>query len=220
MHRLIAVDLPRTLPKLQLFQEHCPLHKDLTQVLEAFAVSQSELGYVQGMSFVAAVLMLHMSPLDAFICMSNLLSSHFFVSLFTLNIRECLKHIRIYELLFSKHLPNLYSFFQRLGVSPEHFLLDYFFTAFSRSLPLPVVTRVWDCFFLEGEVFLYRVALALLKLYEPELLECNLERIIPLLRRLPEDVSEASLFTALEQITVPHYIHQFIERIVKTDAKE
>jgi hypothetical protein len=167
------------------------------------------------MSFVAAVLMLHLNAHDAFVCICNLLSSHFFVSLFQLNIRECLKHIRIYELLFSKHLPTLYSHFQRLGVSPEHFLLDYFFTAFSRSLPLPVLTRVWDCFFLEGEVFLFRVALAVLKLYESELLECNLEAIVPLLRKLPEDVKEQALFDALQQITVPKYIHQFIERIVK-----
>jgi hypothetical protein len=48
MRRLIAVDLPRTFPRLQLFQEHCPLHQDLTKVLEAFAICRSELGYVQG----------------------------------------------------------------------------------------------------------------------------------------------------------------------------
>lgn len=212
------MDLPRTFPRLQLFQEHCPLHDDLTRVLEAFAVSRSELGYVQGMSFVAAVLMLHMGAAEAFICMSNLLTSHFFVSLFQLNIRECLKHIRIYELLFSKHLPTLYSHMQNLGVSPEHYLLDYFFTAFSRSLPLPVVARAWDCFFLESErpVFLFRVVLAVLKLHESELMNCNLEQIVPLLRKLPEDVTEESLFRMLEQITVPQYIHQFIERIVKS----
>lgn len=212
---MISVDLPRTLPRLQLFQEHCALHDDLTRVLEAFSLCRGELGYVQGMGFVAAVLMLHMGPADAFACMCNLLSSHFFVSLFQLNIRECLKHIRIYELLFSKHLPTLYSHFQALGVSPEHYLLDWFFTAFSRSLPLPILTRVWDCFFLDGEVFLFRVALAVLKLHETELLGCTLEQIVPLLRRLPEDVSDVgALFAALEQITVPQYIHQFIERIV------
>jgi hypothetical protein len=212
--RLIAVDLPRTFPKLQLFQEGGPMHVDLTSVLEAFATHRPDLGYVQGMSFVGAMLMLHMSPLDAFVCLCNLLTSHFFVSLYQFNIRECLKHIRIYELLFSKHLPTLFGHFVHLGVSPEHYLLDFFFTIFSRSLPLSVCARVWDCFLLEGEVMLFRTALALLKMYEGELLKSSLEQIVPLLRKLPEDVTEARLFAALEDITVPKYIHQFIERIV------
>ncbi len=108
----------------------------------------------------------------------------------------------------------------KLGVSPEHYLLDFFFTIFSRSLPLGVSVRVWDCFLLEGQVFLFRTALALLKMYEGELLKSSLEQIVPLLRKLPEDVTEARLFAALDDITVPRYIHQFIDRIVAGAAKD
>ncbi len=115
--RLIAVDLPRTFPKLQLFQENGPMHNDLTEVLEAFAVHRSDLGYVQGMSFVGAMLMLHMNAFDAFVCLCNMLTSHFFVSLYQFNIRECLKHIRIYELLFSK-VCACFSCFNCFSTSP------------------------------------------------------------------------------------------------------
>ena len=34
-------------------------------------------------------------------------------------------------------------------------------------------SRVWDLFFIHGTIFLFRIALAILKLHEPELLECD-----------------------------------------------
>lgn len=37
----------------------------------------------------------------------------------------------------------------------------------------PVRSRVWDLFFIHGTIFLFRIALAILKLHEPELLECD-----------------------------------------------
>ncbi len=63
---LIPMDLLRTFPLLHLFgppntASEGPLHKHVRDVLEAFAFYRPDLGYVQGMSYIAAMLSLHIA---------------------------------------------------------------------------------------------------------------------------------------------------------------
>ncbi len=44
-----------------------------------------------------------------------------------------------------------------------------FLSVFSRSLPFAVAARVWDCFVVDGEVFLFRTAVALMLIHEDRL---------------------------------------------------
>ncbi len=61
----------------------------------------------------------------------------------------------MYEALFSEHLPSLFQHFQAEGVESEMYMLDWLLTLYSRSMPLNVAARIWDCYLLEGELFLY-----------------------------------------------------------------
>jgi hypothetical protein len=60
----IDVDLPRTFPMLGLFGTTGPFHLRLKAVLQAFAMLRPDLGYVQGMSLIAAMLCLHVDAVD------------------------------------------------------------------------------------------------------------------------------------------------------------
>lgn len=46
----------------------------------------------------------------------------------------------------------------------------WFMSAFSGSLPVETVLRIWDCMFYDGSAILFRCALALMKLGEPNIL--------------------------------------------------
>ena len=62
-------------------------------------------------------------------------------------------------MLFAILMPTLYKQFSEMGISTEHYLIDWFFTMFTKSLPLDICSRIWDCFFVEGQVFLFITAL-------------------------------------------------------------
>jgi hypothetical protein len=72
---LIPLDLPRTFPCLSFFQVGGPSHGPLGQVLEAYVCYRPDIGYVQGMSYLAAVMLLYMDTFPAFCCLANLLNS-------------------------------------------------------------------------------------------------------------------------------------------------
>jgi len=80
--QLIHLDLPRTFPMLSIFQKGGPYHQCLANVLEAYACYRPDVGYVQGMSYVAAIFLLNMNEYEAFVALANLLNNPCYMSLF------------------------------------------------------------------------------------------------------------------------------------------
>jgi len=211
--RLIDLDVPRTYSSLNWFQKEGTLHWALKDVLEAVS-RHSTMGYCQGMSYLAATFLFYMEPYESFCCMSNLIAKPLHSCLFAMDVPEIVKHIRIFDILFSLHLPSLFEQFRELGIGPEQYLLDWFMTVFTKCLPVRTVHRVWDCFILEGEVFIYQTALGILKTCKGRLERTSFEECIHLLRNLPE-TDEELLFQAIFSIDIPAYIDVVIKRMQK-----
>ena len=54
-------------------------------------------------------------------------------------------------------------------VEVEMFVVDWFMSLFARSFQLEVACRIWDGFFVFGEIFLFRVVVGLLKVVGKEI---------------------------------------------------
>ena len=74
--RSINVDLPRTYPVLAFFHVGGPFRRPLHEVLLAYALFRPEIGYVQGMSYLVAMLLLNMDAYAAFKCLANMIEKH------------------------------------------------------------------------------------------------------------------------------------------------
>jgi hypothetical protein len=160
--RLIEVDVPRTFFSTELFLKHGPYYNHLTTVLALFATHTPEIGYVQGMSYLAGMLLFYCDAMTTYICFSNLINNDFFISLFKMDVDRILAHIKVFDLLFHFNLPQTAKRFGELGISHEQYLLDWFMTMFSKALSIEIASRVWDNYLIYGEVFLFRVALGML----------------------------------------------------------
>ena len=82
---LIKLDVSRTFPQLCFFQRDGPYHDALHSVLGAYACLNPKVGYVQGMSFLTAILLLNMEAPDAFICLANLLNTKYLLACFCMD---------------------------------------------------------------------------------------------------------------------------------------
>lgn len=110
----IEVDLERTFPSLAFFNEEGPMNDQLRTLLETYCFFRPDIGYVQGMSYIAGHLLLYMDPYPAFVCFANMLNNPFLIGFLkvneeTMNIRykifdEVLEHslpkIALYEIIF------------------------------------------------------------------------------------------------------------------------
>ena len=61
-------------------------------------------------------------------------------------------------------------------------------TLFSIYFPFDTVVRVWDIYLVEGRKTLFRIALAILKINEKELMEAEMEGLFSILKDFKDKV--------------------------------
>ncbi|GAB6023284.1 hypothetical protein CHUAL_008095 [Chamberlinius hualienensis] len=197
---LIKLDVSRTFPQLCIFQKRGPCYDMLHSLLGAYVCYRPDVGYVQGMSFLAAVLILNLEVADAFICFSNLMNKPCQLAFFRLDEQKMKSYFLTYEEYFSENLPKLFNHFRKQNLSPDLYLIDWIYTLYSRSLPFDVACRVWDVYFRDGDEFLFRTALGILRLYDDILLNMEFIHLAQFLTKLPEDIGSDELFKSIESI--------------------
>ncbi|KAM3835372.1 TBC1 domain family member 12 [Vipera latastei] len=197
---LIKLDISRTFPSLYIFQKGGPFHDLLHSVLGAYTCYRPDVGYVQGMSFIAAVLILNLDEADAFIAFANLLNKPCQLAFFRVDHSMMLKYFAAFEVFFEENLPKLFHHFKSYNLTPDIYLIDWIFTLYSKSLPLDLACRVWDVFCRDGEEFLFRTGLGILRLYEDILLQMDFIHIAQFLTKLPEDIMSEKLFSCITSI--------------------
>ncbi|XP_045081176.1 TBC1 domain family member 14-like isoform X2 [Coregonus clupeaformis] len=191
---LIKLDISRTFPHLCIFQQGGPYYDVLHSVLGAYTCYRPDVGYVQGMSFIAAVLILNLDTADAFIAFANLLNKPCQMAFFRVDHSLMLTYFAAFEVFFEENLPKLFAHFKENNLTPDIYLID------CKSLPLDLACRVWDVFCRDGDEFLFRVALGILRLYEDVLTRMDFIHNAQFLTRLPDHIPPDQLFSHIHGV--------------------
>lgn len=173
----IRKDLNRTISEDNLFILGNSQNA-LYNVLKAYAISDHEVSYCQGMNFIAGFLLIisEFNEVDTiYMLMSlfmftfgenNLGLRGFYIDEFPL-LRL---YVYVFEVVFNKYLPELKQHFDKLEVPNELWISKWFQTLFTVCIPVDLLVRVWDCFIVKGLDFLFNFSIALLKKHEKSLL--------------------------------------------------
>ncbi|XP_060732101.1 TBC1 domain family member 4 isoform X2 [Tachysurus vachellii] len=200
----ILVDLGRTFPAHQYFSAQLGAGQlSLYNLLKAYSLLDTEVGYCQGISFVAGVLLLHMSEEQAFDTLKFLM--------YDLGIRRQYRpdmislQIQMYQLsrLLHDYHRGLYSHLEEHEISPSLYAAPWFLTLFASQFPLGFVSRIFDLLFVQGTEVIFKVALCLLSSHEGEILECDsFESIVDYLKAtipaLTQNQMEETISKAIE----------------------
>lgn len=185
------------------FHDNGPMHRGLEHVLQAFACFRPDVGYVQGMSYLVAMLLLYMNAEEAFVCLCNLLSRRANLDFYRLKKEAIDAYVSCFDFFFEENLPLLAAHLKECGVTSEMYLMDWNLALFAKALPLEAAARIWDCYLVEGEVFIMRAALGILRMYAETLCKKDLEGIMVLLVHIPEDINADDLMlTHIAQIKI------------------
>ncbi|XP_023943464.1 TBC1 domain family member 14 [Bicyclus anynana] len=193
---LIQLDIARTFPHLCIFQPGGPYFDVLHELLAAYVCYRPDIGYIQGMSFIAAVLILNMEAPQAFVCFANLLDGPVLRAAFTRDGDTMQRLWKAYGALLQHNLPALDA------LAPELYLLEWLYTAFAKAMPLDAACRVWDVFLRDGDTFLFNTALGILHLYQDELKDMDFIAAAQFLTKLPEDLDPEALFRSISSVSM------------------
>ncbi|XP_077427350.1 TBC1 domain family member 1 isoform X2 [Vanacampus margaritifer] len=180
----ILIDLGRTFPTHPYFQAQLGAGQlSLYNILKAYSLLDPEVGYCQGLSFIAGVLLLHMGEEDAFNMLKFLM--------YDVGLRKqyrpdmIILQIQMYQLsrLLHDYHRDLYSHLEEQEIGPSLYATPWFLTAFASHFPLGFVARVFDMLFLQGPEVIFKVALSLLGSHKPLILQHDsLESIVDFIK--------------------------------------
>ena len=207
----IDKDVPRTMPAHVFYCADDSRGKEcLTRVLRAYVAYRPTLGYTQGMSTFAAILLLYMSEEDAFWCFAHLMEHCGLLGLFSEGFPLLFQYLDHWQRLLRLRLPTLYAHLNKqlalfLGLDPNFnysrlaanedptryivpqlYVTQWLQTMFiggSNPAPSSLGPRLMDCILLDGSVgVVFAVGLALLRENRSTLLKQKSEKLADTLR--------------------------------------
>lgn len=198
----ILIDLGRTFPSHSYFSSPLgPGQLALFNLLKAYSLLDPDVGYCQGLSFVAGVLLLHMEESSAFSVLKHLM---FRRGMRTQYLPDMVSlQIKLYQLsrLIHDQLPDIYDHFDFYEVAPTLYAAPWLLTVFASQFPLGFVARVFDLIFLEGPDVIFRVALSLLTIHRENILICDsFEEIMNYLKVQLPSIDKISLEKIMKEV--------------------
>lgn len=175
----IERDVPSAFSSLNKFATGTPANQALSDVLKAFAMYRSDVGYVYGTHLIAGLLCLNAKPADAFITLANLLNRPLPLAFLVHDQTAMLKaHSHVLEALKKKHAKlHAHLTDPTLDLMPEEYLDPLFRCLFAYNLTAEETGRLWDVYAFFGDQVLINAAVALLTLLGPKLY-CGKKEII------------------------------------------
>ncbi|RHZ30736.1 hypothetical protein DYB37_003897 [Aphanomyces astaci] len=171
--KLVQRDMPRTFGNHPLFQDGAAGTQKTYDVLEAYTCYRPDLGYVQGkefsqsvsMSYLAAILCLHLDSFGAFRAMVSLMSTRLMFDMYRLEEDRTFLYLTVYDTVLKHELPTLYSHFQEIGMDPK-------------------IMHGYACAYFH--CFMCMMVIAILVMYEDTLLTLDLGDAMKFLHNVPK----------------------------------
>nr|XP_019807635.1 rab GTPase-activating protein 1-like isoform X3 [Tursiops truncatus] len=185
---VITRDIHRTFPAHDYFKDTGgDGQESLYKICKAYSVYDEDIGYCQGQSFLAAVLLLHMPEEQAFCVLVKIMYDYGLRDLYKNNFEDL--HCKFYQLerLMQEQLPDLHGHFSDLNLEAHMYASQWFLTLFTAKFPLCMVFHIIDLLLCEGLNIIFHVALALLKTSKEDLLQADFEGALKFFRvQLPK----------------------------------
>uniref|UniRef100_A0A673SNX0 TBC1 domain family member 1 n=1 Tax=Suricata suricatta TaxID=37032 RepID=A0A673SNX0_SURSU len=198
----ILIDLGRTFPTHPYFSAQLGAGQlSLYNILKAYSLLDQEVGYCQGLSFVAGILLLHMGEEEAFHMLKFLM--------FEMGLRKqyrpdmIILQIQMYQLsrLLHDYHKDLYNHLEEHEIGPSLYAAPWFLTVFASQFPLGFVARVFDMIFLQGSEVMFKVALSLLGSHKPLILQHeNLETIVEFIKNTLPNLGLVQMDKTISQV--------------------
>jgi hypothetical protein len=175
-------------------------HQSVTNVLRAYAFYDQEVGYCQGMNYIAGVLYLQLQDEDCtFRALVGMIEKYRMASLYHRNLPRL--KLLLYQLdrLIGIFLPELHRVFKEEMVASSHFASSWFITLFAATLSstpqqLTILFQIWDMFFLEGWRAVFKCALAVLMRLSEVLAAGKLEQVMSVLSKIGSPLCAVQIF--------------------------
>lgn len=168
----IEKDLTRTFPGVEEFK--LPIESGenrLYNVLKAYANYDPQVSYCQGMNYIAAMLLTHISNEElAFLVFTHLMRAKRWRELYLESMIKLHSLLQLLAKELKRRLPEVYSHLLKLGMELNGLFSHIFLTGFIYRTPINLATRIFDLFIIGHEKVLIATLINMLRIMQHKIL--------------------------------------------------
>ena len=140
-------------------------------MLKAYAIYDNEIGYVQGMNYLAAILLIHINDEEkAFWCLVHLLFRKNWRMIYDNNTPKLLNLLDLVKERMAKEDPQMLRHLEKEDFSMVAAFSPVFITLYIYQIPVEYSKRIFEYFIFEGETALMKVLFKMLSLKRKDIL--------------------------------------------------
>lgn len=190
----IEKDLLRTLPSNACFSTPSSTGtRRLRRILKGLSWLYPDVGYCQGMGVIVATLLLFIEEEDTFWLMCTIIEDLVPPSYYSSTLLGVQADQRVLRQLIVSYLPKLDESLKEHDIELSLITLHWFLTLFASVVDMKVLLRIWDQFFYEGSVVLFRITLGMIKMKENLITsQDNSAQIFNALSDIPGEIIDAN----------------------------
>jgi len=214
----IEKDVHRSFPEHDFYRKE-EGRTALRNVLTAYSWRNPGIGYCQSMNIVCAVLLLYAGEEGAFWLMCQI-CEELVPEYYRPTMVGSLIDQKVLEFLLSHHLPAVDAHLKKIQCEVSMVTMTWFLRLFVGDLNHEAMLRILDCFFEEGPESLYRVALAIFKINQSDILQVNKpDSIVMILKNpLARSTTEQLMTIATTEFDLPTDKIAEMRQTIKSDV--
>lgn len=183
--RQIDLDINRTYRDHIMYRERYSVNQQaLFHVLAAYSMYNTEVGYCQGMSEIAALLLMYLNEEDAFWALSQLFCQKRYGlhGMFMPGFPKLLRYQEHHDNILKKFLPKLKKYMEKNDIYTSLYTIKWYLQCFLDRIPFTLTLRFYDVLMLEGDRMLSAAAYTILKLHKRRLVKMSMENAVAYLQ--------------------------------------
>ncbi|KAK5646956.1 hypothetical protein RI129_005420 [Pyrocoelia pectoralis] len=203
---MIKIDIPRTFPENIYFTNDNILPQQLFNILATFAHHNNEVGYCQGLNYIAGLLLLVTKSEESSFWLLKALIEEILPKYYIRSMSGLLIDLEVLDEFVKKNEPAIHRHIKGVGMPWAVASTKWFICLYAEVLPTETVLRIWDCIFYEGSKVIFRVALTLIKIHRQQILEAkDLGEMVDCFRKMGQNFNVVNC-------------HQFMIEVFKTPS--
>lgn len=193
--RQIDLDIGRTSP--QLGEEG---QQVLCRVLRAYAALRPDVGYCQGMNFVAGLLVLasNRQEEDSFRVLTCLMDNYNLAGFYRSGFPLLKRYVNAADRVLLLESPSLHSHLRETKIEPYLYMHEWFLSLFVDCMPPALVLDIFDAITDKGLFIVIPIAISILRTFEINLLSLPFEGIFRFLKAIKNYDEQKKDDSALE----------------------
>ncbi len=161
----IKKDVYRTMADLGLWDEdQLGGNNKLFNVLKAYANYDKKIGYVQGLNYIVAIMLIYIDDEeDVFWCLHQLMIEHNWRQLYTSGFPKLNQLCNALDDRLRTDFPELLQHLEDNSLMVHGTFVSHFMTFLIEKCPLEITTRLFEIFLLDGEKGYLKVLLRMIQ---------------------------------------------------------